>query len=197
MRTKLSGLFVVALLMAATASAQKVHVDYDRSAEFGAYKTFAWGNTPETSLQSEAPLMHSRVKNSIEYHLTEGGLVEDTENPDVYVTYHTRTREEMQLHTSSMGYGYGGGWGWDPYWGGMGGMGSSTTTSHTYDRGTLIIDIWDAKKKEAIWRGTAEAVVKNNPQRVAKQIDKALIKIVKRFDKMRAQDMKKRGAAGR
>ncbi len=141
--------------------------------------------------------MHSRVKNSIEYHLTEGGLVEDTENPDVYVTYHTRTREEMQLHTSSMGYGYGGGWGWDPYWGGMGGFGSSTTTSHTYQRGSLIIDIWDAKKKEAIWRGTAEAVVKNNPQRVAKQIDKALIKIVKRFDKMRAQDMKKRGAAGR
>ena len=82
MRTKLSGLFVVALLMAATASAQKVHVDYDRSAEFGVYKTFAWGKTPDTSLQGEAPLMHSRVKNSIEYHLTEGGLVEDTENPD-------------------------------------------------------------------------------------------------------------------
>ena len=143
--------------------------------------------------------MHSRVNNSIEYHLTEGGLVEDTENPDVYVTYHTRTREEVQLHTSSMGYGYGGGWGWDPYWGGMGGMGggSSTTTSHTYERGSLIIDIWDAKKKEAIWRGTAEAVVKDNPQRAAKQIDKALIKIVKRFDKMRAQDMKKRQAASR
>ena len=115
MRTKLSGLFVVALLMAAPASAQKVHVDYDQSVDFSVYKTFAWGKTPETSLQGEAPLMHSRVKNAIEYHLSEGGLVEDTENPDVYVTYHTRTREEVQLHTSSMGYGYGGGWGWDPY----------------------------------------------------------------------------------
>ena len=78
----------------------------------------------------------------------------------------------------------------------MGG-GSSTTTSHTYERGSLIVDIWDAKKKEAIWRGTAEAVVKNNPQRVAKQIDKAVAKIVKTFEKNYAKDMKKRGAAGR
>lgn len=186
MKKQWFGLFVVALLVAAPAAAQKVFVDYDRSADLESYKTFAWGPTPDTSIKGESPLMHSRIKNAIEYHLTEGGLVEDMENPDLYVTYHTSTKEEVQLHTT--GYGYGGGWGWSPYWGG--GMSSSTTTSHTYERGSLIIDIWDAKKKEAVWRGTAQAVVKQNPERAAKQIEKAINKIVKRWQKMRAKDQR-------
>jgi uncharacterized protein DUF4136 len=187
---KLSSLIFMALLLTVPLAAQKVFVDYDRSAMNNDYKTFAWAKTPDTSLQGESPLMHSRIKNAIEYHLTEGGLIEDTENPDLYVTYHTSSKEEVQLHTTSMGYGYGGGWGWNPYWGGMGmgGMGSSTTTSSTYERGSLIIDIYDAKKKEAVWRGTAQAVVKQNPQKAANQIDKAVNKIVKKYQQMRAKD---------
>jgi len=187
-RKTLAGLFAAVLLAGLPAIAQKVYVDYDQSAEFTSYKTFAWGASPQTSLQAESPLMHSRIKNAIEYQLTTGGLVEDTNDPDLYVTYHTSTREEVQLHTSGLGYGYGGGWLWDPFWGPS--FGSSTTTSHTYQRGTLIIDIWDARTKQAIWRGTAQAVVKENPQRVAKQIDKAVAKIVKKFDKMYAKDMR-------
>lgn len=184
----------MALLLTAPLAAQKVYVDYDRSALNNDYKTFAWAKTPETSLQKESPLMHSRIKNAIEHFLAEGNLIEDTENPDLYVTYHTSSTEEVQLNTTSMGYGYGGGWGWDPYWGGMGmgmgGMGSSTTTSRTYERGSLIIDLYDAKKKEAIWRGTAQAVVKQNPQKASKQIEKAISKIVKKYQQMRAKDLK-------
>ena len=49
------------------------------------------------------------------------------------------------------------GWGWDPYWEGYGGIGggSSVTTAHTYETGTLIIDIWDAKTNQATFRGAA------------------------------------------
>jgi hypothetical protein len=183
-------LIVALALLALPAAAQKVYVDYDRSAVGKDYKTFAWGPTPETSLEKESPLMHSRIKNAIEHYLTEGGLIEDTKNPDLYVTYHTNSKEEVQLHTTSLGYGYGGGWGWSPYWGGAMGMGSTTTTTSTYERGSLIIDIWEAKEQKAIWRGTAEAVVKDNPQKVAKQIDKAVAKIVKTYQKMRAKDQR-------
>jgi len=192
MKRQMLGLFVAALLFVGPAAAQKIFVDYDRSADLDSYKTFAWGPTPETSLQGESPLMHSRIKNAIEYQLTTGGMTEDTENPDVYVTYHTSSKEEVQLHTTGMGYGYGGGWGWDPFWGRGMGMGSTTTRATSYERGTLIIDIWDAKKKQAIWRGSAQAVVKQNPQKAAKQIDNAIAKIVKRWQKMYAQDQKNR-----
>jgi len=186
MKSLMFSLFVIALLMAAPAAAQKVYVDYDQSVDFTSFKTFAWGPTPETSVKGESPLMHSRIKNSIEFHLTEGGLVEDTENPDLYVTYHGSSREETRLTTTGMGYGYGGGWGWNAHYPNF----NTTTTSHTYDRGTLIIDLWDANTKEAIWRGTAEAVVKTNPQQAAKQLEKAINKIVKRWQKQHAKDMK-------
>ena len=72
------------------------------------------------------------------------------------------------------------------------GMTSTTTTATSYERGTLIIDIWDARKKEAIWRGSAEAVIKQNPQKAAKQIDKLVDKIVNNWQKMYAKDMKNR-----
>jgi len=179
---KALGSIIVLVMFALPASAQKVYVDYDRTADFDQYKTFAWGQSRETSVRDTSPLMDSRIKNSIEFQLTEIGMVEDLENPDIYVTYHTDEKQEMRLNTTNFGYGYGGGWGWDPYWGG--GMGSSSTTVHNYTRGTLIIDLWDTKTEEVVWRGTAESVVPSNPEKEARKIDKALKKMVKRWEKM-------------
>ena len=181
---------ILVVLTVIPALAQKVFVDYDRSLILQSYRTFAWAQTEQPSLRGESPLMHSRIKNAIEYHLTASGLIEDTANPDLYVTYYTNSKEEVQLHTSGMGYAFGGGWGWDPYWGP--GFGSSTTRSYSYRRGSLVIDIWDARQKQAIWRGTAEAVIKENPQKAARQIDKAVAKIVKTWDKMYAKEMRRR-----
>ena len=47
--------------------------------------------------------MYSRIKNAIEYYLTEGGLTENLEEPDLYVTYHTNSMEEVQLSTTGLG----------------------------------------------------------------------------------------------
>ena len=175
------------VLAASPALAQKVYVDYDKSVDFDAYRTFAWVVTDETSMRGESPLVHSRIKNSIEHYLSQGGLTEDAEAPDLYVTYHTSSQEKVNYTTSSMGAGYGPGWGWDPYWGG--GMTTSTTTAHTYEQGTLIIDLWDAETKNMIWRGSATAVVKSKPEKLAKQIDQAVAKMVATFDKKRKKEM--------
>lgn len=188
MKQRILGVLVVATLLALPALAQQVYVDYDKSVDFSQYKTFAWKAPTEASLTEESPLMHERVENTIEAQLKSGGLAEDVQSPDLWVTYHTSSKEEVQFNTSHMGYGYGDDWGWDPYWDGYGGigtgMGTSTTTSHTYERGTLIIDIWDAKTNKAIFRGTAEAVVKGKPEKEAKQIENAVEKIGKKFDSM-------------
>ncbi len=192
MNGKRFGLILAALLIAAPAVAQKIYVDYDRSIDPSKYETFAWGRPEGPSLHDQSPLMDSRIKNAIEYHLTEGGLAEDPKNPDLYVTYYTSVEDEVRLDTTHMGYGYGPGWGWSPYWGGSMGMGSSTTTMTKYKRGTLIIDVWDAKTKKLIWRGSAQGVVKENPAKAAKQIDKAITKIVKKWQKMYAKDQKRK-----
>ena len=122
---------------------QKIFIDYDNDALNNDYKTFMWVDSEETSVKDSSPLMHSRIINSVEHHLSQGGMTEVREAPDVYVTYHTNEKEEMQLQTSSFGYGAGPGMYWHGgYGGGMGG--SSTTRAYTYTKGTLIVDIWDA-----------------------------------------------------
>ncbi len=65
--------------------------------------------------------------------------------------------------------------------------GSSTTRAYTYTKGTLIIDIWDAKSEKLVWRGSATATVKENPEKAAKQIDNVVNKMVKKWGKMKAK----------
>jgi hypothetical protein len=81
-----------------------------------------------------------------------------------------------------MGYGYGGG-----YYGrgaGMGmSMGTSTSRVVTYDKGTLIIDIWDADEKKLVWRGSTTDTVSDNPKKMEKRLKKMLDKLVKVWHK--------------
>ena len=111
-------------------------------------------------------------------------MIEVRENPDVYVTYHTNEKEEMQLHTDTFGYGAGAGMRWHGGYGGAMGA-SSTTRTYTYTKGTLIVDIWDAKSEKLVWRGSATATVKENPEAAAKQIQNVVNKMVKKWTNMK------------
>jgi hypothetical protein len=184
---KLQALIVVALILVATpAMAQKVYIDYDKEYDFGTIETFAWSQTSETSLQDADPLLHSRIVNAIEHYLTVGGVREVDSDSDVSVTYHTSTKENLSLNTTNWGYGYPGGWGWGGYYGGYGGFGSSSTTVTSYDTGTLVVDVWDTKTNNLVWRGTAaNMTIAQNPDKMGKRIDKALQKIVSKWQKMK------------
>ena len=183
-------LIALILILAATpAFAMKVYIDHDKNYDFNSIKTFAWADTPETSVEKTDPLMHSRIVNAIEHYIAMGGTQEVKDNPDVYVTYHTNTKEEMQLNTTSFGYGYPGGWGWGGYgygagWGGVG-VSTGTTSVSTYEVGTLVVDVWCASTKELVWRGTAtEIYLSANPDKMMKKIDSALAKIVKKSQQL-------------
>jgi hypothetical protein len=176
---------LILVAVAVPAAAQKVYVDYDRTVDRSKYKTFAWGEMPPSVLEANHPLMHSFIKNSIEYELTGQGLIEDTKNPDLYVIYHTNPKESVQIISQAYGYSYGAGWGWDPYWGTS--MVTGSTQTNTYRKGSLIIDIWDARTKLAVWRGTASDVMSEDPEKALKQVDKAITKIVATSRSMRAK----------
>jgi len=169
------------LVVAVPALAQEVHIDYDRWARFTTFKTFAWVDSPETSLQEVSPLMHERIKTAIIEQLASGRLDLAESDPDLYVTYHAEASEELRLNTMSLGYGYPGSWYWDPYWGGA----YSTTTATTYTQGTLIVDVWDAKAGTLVWRATALAVVSSDPEKNAKKIEKMCKKIAEKWQKMK------------
>jgi hypothetical protein len=57
-----------------------------------------------------------------------------------------------------------------------------TPNSFTFKEGTLIVDAWDAERQELVWRGMATAALSSNPDKNDKKIEKALRKIMKRWD---------------
>ena len=197
------------ILTAGPAFAQKVFIDYDKEYD-KEIKTFAWSKTSETSLEESQPFLHSAIVNGIEYYMTQGGNAREVDSdPDVYLTYHTSSKEKVVFNTTNYGYGYPGGWatgGYHGVYGGYGGYGGmSTTTASTYQMGTLIVDVWDAHSNQLIWRGSAANItVTDNPDKMKKRLDKALKKMVgewqkieKRNAKMEAKEIFERVAAKR
>jgi hypothetical protein len=180
---KTFGAAIALLVVALPTSALDIYVDYDRWGRFSAYRTIAWAETEETSMLDSSQIMHERVKSIIMTQITQGRLSEVEENPDLYITYHTNTKDALQIHTDTWGYGFPGSWHWDPYWNRMGYP--PTTTVRSYKQGTLVIDIWDANEKTLIWRGTAVGTVSDSPDKNARTIEKAIKKMIKKWNKMK------------
>ena len=166
-----------ALTLAASAVlAQDVKVDFDKDAHFGALKTFsakigtAWNN----------PLSEKRVLSEIEGTLVEKGWTKtDADKADAIVVLHGATEKEKSLNTFYSGGGGYGGYGWRGF--GGGGMGTATTTTSEYLVGTLVVDIFDAKSKQLVFRGTAQDELSDKPDKNAKKLAKASDKMFKDF----------------
>ena len=162
------------VFVGAAAFAQDVKTDFDKSANFGAIKTFAvkigtsWNN----------PISEKRITDEFTQTLVEKGWTKADANPDALVLLHGATEKEKSLNTFYSG-GYGG-YGYRG-WGGMGGMGTATTTTSEYLVGTLVVDIFDAKTKQLMFRGTASDEISDKPEKNIKKIQKAADKMFKDF----------------
>jgi hypothetical protein len=183
-RPALAALLVAVAAASAPALAVKIHIDYDQAVDFSKYETFAWKETPDTSTADSNDLFHRRMVELITSQLQQGSLRMAESDPDLFVTYHTNEKDELALNTTSFGYGYPSSWHWSPYYyGAWGGVSTSQTTAYTYTRGTLIIDIWDAREKKLVWRGSASGVIPDNPQKLDKQLRTTLEKMAKKWRK--------------
>lgn len=163
------GFALMMMVIGNAAFAQKVTTDYDKSANFAPYKTFMWIKEPKTT----SPLMRQRVIDDINSALAGRGLQLVTSNADLCIAAHAATKQERTLNTFYNGFG--GGWRWG------GGFGNATTTVDTYRVGTLVVDIFDARTKAAIWRGTSSKTLSGNPQKNAENLNKAVVKMFKNF----------------
>jgi hypothetical protein len=163
-------------LVSLAAFAQDVKVDFDKAADFSALKTFSvkigtsWGNS----------MSEQRVVAEFETALAEKGWKKVEANPDALVVVHGATSTKRTLNTFYSGGGYGG-YGYRG-WGGMGmGMGTATTTESEYLVGTLVVDIFNAKSKALVYRGTATDELSDKVDKNAKKLGKASDKMFKDF----------------
>ncbi|MGB2901173.1 MAG: DUF4136 domain-containing protein [Candidatus Acidiferrum sp.] len=159
-------------LFAAKSLAQQVKTDYDRGANFGQYKTYSWAQ-----VKTKEALDVDRIKTAVNAALAAKGWTQVDSGGDVSIVAIEITRNQQTLNTFYDGFG--GGWGWRRF--GGGGFGEATTTTETYKVGTLIVDLFDAKTKQLIWRGTSSDTLSNNSDKNIKNLDKGVDKMFKHF----------------
>jgi hypothetical protein len=166
---------IVAIVLAVSSfflwgcSSYSFKTDFDPAIDFSGYKTYMWyaGKMPDDDVLNANPLVKKRVAAGIDKALQVKGYSVGTEESfDFVVVIHAGNKEKMQV-TNYGGYGMGGyGRGWGGYGGGYYGGG---TDVYQYDETTLVIDIYDASKKEMVWRGSVTGIVKDNPNQEEQQ----------------------------
>ena len=166
--TAVCTLFVLAMLGAAFA--QQVKTDFDHQANFSQYKTYSW-----QELKPVNSLWHARIKSAVDAQLAAKGWTQVDNGGDVAIVAIATTHTDRTLQTFYDGMG--GGWRWR----GFGGMGEATTTEQYYKEGTLLVDLYDAKTKQLIWRGSAEDTLSNKAEKNEKNLNKGVAKMFKKF----------------
>lgn len=181
MKKRLLVLAVAFELMGGVACVE-VGYNYDKEADFSKYKTYKWVDVKGGEQVNQ--LLENQIKDAVDKHLATKGLKATTgDNADLYVAYQGALSQEKQLTTFDSGYGYGPGWGGRYYGGYYGGGGISTTTTSTINIGTVAVDLYDAAKKQLVWRGMAskEIDAKAEPEKVQKNLDKGMAKLFENY----------------
>jgi hypothetical protein len=133
----------VATLSVSACSTKNVSIDVDDTYSFAGKNTYAWLETVAERPDSGGETAR-RVRRSIDANLADRGFrLVPFEQADLVLSYRTSAADQRVYDT----YGYGTGrWSAEE---------STTSKERVFTEGSLTIDIFDAAKKELIWRGTA------------------------------------------
>src|ERR1700675_182459 len=168
--SKIAASLGLTLALAGVSFAQHVKTDYDHNANFGQYKTYSW-----EKVQTKDPLLVDRIKSAVNTALVANGWTEVPSGGEVEVFAIEMTQNQQTLETFYNGFGGG------RRWGGFGGFGDATTKVETYKVGSLIVDLFDAKNKNLLWRGSSSDPLSNNPDKNTKNLDKGVQKMFAHF----------------
>ena len=157
------------VLLAATASyAQQVKTDYDRSTDFSQYKTYSW-----EKVQTQDALWVDRIKGAVDAAMAAKGFTPVATGGDLAIVAMEMTQNHQTLNTYYDGFG--GGWRWG------GGFGNATTSVDNYKVGTLVVDLFDAKTKDLVWRGSSSDTLSDKSDKNIKNLDKGVQKMFDHF----------------
>lgn len=168
MKTKIVLVTGLLCCLSAVVSAQTVYVNSSPNATFSAYHTYAWGQQQNPN-QVASSFLGQEAQNQTNTQLQSKGLkmVKEEENPDLIVVISGGMKTQTSYNA----------WGMRGIGGGMGGI-----TPEQNVVGTLIVDIYDVKAKELVWRGMAQnALNEKNSQKNMQMVDKAVAKMFKKY----------------
>jgi hypothetical protein len=174
-------IFLLVLLYSCSPTV-KVTTDYDHSANFSEYKTFAVYDLKAQEGQVNQ-LNVDRVTNAIRSEMIAKGFTESASNPDLKVNAVSILKNKQSVTADTNFYGYGGMYRPYGYWGGGAMMGGGSTTFNTYDYvdGSLVIDIVSAKTQKLVWQGIGNSQIDSKPDNPEEFIAGAIKKIMEGF----------------
>jgi len=166
MKTKYVLCAMLACIASAMAVGQTVSVNYNHSQDFSQFHTYIWASNNANQIQNS--ILAQQAKSDIDSAMQGKGfqLVQESQNPDVILL----ASGGLQQQTSYQA------WGMRGIGGGMGGI-----TPQQNVVGTLIVDLYDAKNKNLLWRGMAQNTLSSNGGKNSQMVTKAVQKMFKQY----------------
>ncbi len=179
--TRLGSLAGVLALAGCAALGPEITTDYDATADFSQYKTFAVMEREERGeTRTYDTLGDQRVIRAVTRELEALGYRRVEEDPDLLVNFAMTTEKVQDVRTvPSMPppwYGWRGSYyyPWPAY--------SYETRIDTYQRGTLFIDLIDAERRQLVWEATAtDRVTQATREDPAGALDGAVAQMFERY----------------
>ena len=177
--------FSLAALLLACQTPIQGHFEVDQSAPFDTYTTYAWISKeplvrPQPGVSGAeiriSPLVDQRIRAAVERNLQAKGFErsERVQSAHLALSFSVGARQEIRVdsYPSRAGYRYG------PY--AHGGWASDVRTS---TKGTLAIDVFDVRSKQAVWHGWAESRISASMSQEARTelVNRAVDSILKSF----------------
>jgi hypothetical protein len=165
------------LLAAGGCAGPKVLTDFDPSAEFSAFRTYAFAGLTDRDQGGvlDNSLMRKRIEEIVGRQLTAKGLrqVGLEDRSDLLVHFWVGVKDKQRIESTGMTGGahagvYGGRYGWGPGYYGDG------VTTYEYQEGTLIVDLAESSKKELVWRATIVGTLEDRPEKNLEMANKGV-----------------------
>jgi Domain of unknown function (DUF4136) len=166
MKTKF--LLCVMLLSFASALAvgQQVSVNYNHSQDFTQYHTYAFENNNPNQIANS--ILAQAALSDVNTALQAKGLskVDQSANPDLIMLLSGGLQQQTSYSA----------WGMRGIGGGMGGI-----TPQQNVVGSMVVDLYDAKSKQLVWRGIGQNTLSNNGSKNQQTVDNAVKKMFKQY----------------
>jgi hypothetical protein len=174
------------------AAGPKVVTDYDSSADFSAFRTFAFSGISDRGREvgaSDSSPLRQRVKKMVQEEFTAKGVrqVSAEDHPDllVHLFYGVKDMQRVQTTGTTPGlyssqakvYAYDEG-NWTPV------PTSRTTTSEDHE-GTLIVDLTESSNKKLVWRAVIRAVLDSSLEKNMETADRGIAKAFENYPPIR------------
>ena len=155
-------------------NAQKVKVTSDPGADFSRYKTYAWDQGTFSN-----PLIKQHIVAAVDSAMAAKGFQKVAQDGDLTVSALASTESDLATTNPS----------WHPSLNSIATGIPASSAAWPVTKGTLVVDLSDAKTKSAVWRGTATDTLEHGPtgdrirdaKNVEKPIRKAVEKMFKKF----------------